>query len=440
MLLAPLASFPAARLQGFRLIDFHRKRGSSGHARLRPEYTAKLMGPFKKFFATRRGSALVALAAAFAAAYFASAWLAAAPAPKYTTAKVQRRDIESTVPATGLVQPIRQVDVGTRVSGQLKALKVKLGEHVRVGDLLAEIDPLVPENELKAAQANLANLEAQKLSAVARLRRAKLEFERQRGMIKGAVTSRRDLEAAEAEQLADAASVNALDAQIAQATGQVGVAAANLAYTKITAPIEGEVVGVLTQEGQTVVATQVAPVILRLARIDSMTIKAQVSEADVVEVKVGQNAHFTIMGDQERRYSGALRAVELAPQSYSEASNSQTGAQSSGASGGANAAVFYNALLDVPNADRRLRIGMTAQVSIVSGVARQALIIPSTALRGQGDDRRYAVRVLTPGGKIEQRRVRIGINNHIEAQALEGLKEGEDVITGEIPSSQEDKS
>ncbi|TRL32749.1 efflux RND transporter periplasmic adaptor subunit [Methylosinus sporium] len=342
-----------------------------------------------------------------------------------------RQDVENNVLATGTLQAIRQVDVGTRVSGQLKSLKVKLGEHVQEGQLLAEIDPILPENELRAAQANLTALDAQRRSAVAKARRSKLELDRQRGMIVKSVTSRRDFEAAEAQSLADEASVIAFDAQIAQAKSQADIAAANLGYTKITAPIEGEVVGVLTQEGQTVVAAQIVPVILKLARLDAMTVRTQVSEADVINVKVGQKVSFTVMGDPDKHYPGTLRAVELAPQNYSEPAQAQSGNQSSATTSG-TAAIFYNALFDVPNPDRNLRIGMTAQVSITLGVSRNVLTIPASALREQDLDGRYALRVLAVDGRVESRQVRIGVNNHVAAEVVEGLAEGEAVVTGEM--------
>jgi membrane fusion protein, macrolide-specific efflux system len=367
--------------------------------------------------------------------YFAARFLLSSPPPQYLTAKVVRADIEDSILATGMLQAIRQVDVGTRVSGQLKSLKVKLGDHVRAGGLLAEIDPILPENELRAAQANLANLEAQKRSAIAKLRRSKLEFERQRGMIKGAVTSRRDLESAEAQSQADEASLDALDAQIAQAKSQAEIADANLAYTKITAPIDGEVVGLLTQEGQTVVAAQIVPVILKLARLDAMTIRTQVSEADVINIKVGQPVSFTIMGDPDKHYSGVLRAVELAPQNYSDPATGQSGAQSSSSTSSAATAVFYNALFDVPNPDRVLRIGMTAQVSITRGVSRGVVAVPAAALREQGPDGRYALRVMDANSVAETRQIRIGVNNHVLAEVLEGLKEGESVVIGDAPIS-----
>ncbi len=391
-----------------------------------------------RLFPSRRRAVYLGLTATalFLAGFSALSWIRAPVPPKYTTSKVARADIENSVLASGILQPIEQVEVGTRVSGQVKSLHVKLGDHAHAGQLLAEIDPVLPENELRGAQANLANLEAQKLAAIAKLRRSHLEFERQRGMIKGQATSRKDLEAAEEQSQADTASLAALEAQIAQAKSQVDIANANLSYTKITAPIEGEVVAVLTQVGQTVVAAQIVPVILKLARLDAMTIKTQVSEADILGVKPGQKVFFTVMGDPNKRHSGVLRTVELAPQSYSEPTVSQSGAQPANPMAGLGAAVFYSAWFDVPNPDRTLRIGLTAQVSIVSGVSKNALSIPAAALHGQGEDGRYTVRVRTADGQSEERKILVGVNNHAQAEVLEGLKEGEEVITREEVNSQ----
>jgi macrolide-specific efflux system membrane fusion protein len=365
--------------------------------------------------------------------YLAYRLFLAPAAPQYLTAKAERTTLQSTVLATGTLQAIRQVDVGTRATGQLKSLKVKLGERVRAGEVIAEIDPVLSENDLRATQANLVNLEAQRRAAGARLRKSRLELERQKGMIGGAATSRRDLEGAEAQLQADEASIASLDAQIAQARAQVDIAATNLGYTRITAPIDGEVVAVLTQEGQTVVAAQIVPVILKLANLDAMTVKTQVSEADVIKVRVGLPVSFTVLGDQEKRYAGKLRAVEPAPDSYSNpaaAPGTGSGGQSATTSSAA-VAVFYNALFDVPNPEHFLRIGMTAQVSIELGDAHNALAIPSSALRNKGADGRYTIRVLRVGGALETKKVRVGLDNFVQAEILEGLSEGDVVITGE---------
>jgi len=363
--------------------------------------------------------------------YFFSRWWFAQATPHYLTAKVERAALESDVLATGTLQAIRQVDVGTRATGQLTSLKVALGDNVHAGDLLAEVDPVLLENDLRAQKANLANLEAQKRAAAARLRKSKLEYIRQKGLISGAATSRRDLESADAQSQADEAGIDALDAQIAQARAQIDVAATNLSYTRITAPIDGEVVSILTQEGQTVVASQIVPVILKLANLDAMTIKTQVSEADVIKVHVGQPVSFTILGDQDKRYGGKLRAVEPAPANYSNpAAASAGGSGQQPTASATNVAVFYNALFDVPNPGHFLRIGMTVQVSIQLGDTHDTLIIPSAALRDRGADGRYEVRVVKSDGRVETRRVSIGLDNYVRAEVLDGLSEGETVITG----------
>jgi membrane fusion protein, macrolide-specific efflux system len=363
--------------------------------------------------------------------YFAAFRRGEPAAGRYVLARVTRGDVESTVLATGALQAIRQVDVGTRATGQLTSLKVAIGDHVQAGDLLAEIDPVLSENELLAAQAKLADLEAQKWARSANLRKSRFELERQRGLIKIGGTSRRELESADAQTHADEAAIAALDAQIAQAKSGIDIARANLSYTKIKAPIDGEVVAVLTQEGQTVVAAQIVPIILKLARLDEMTVKTQIAEADVINVKVGQSASFTVMGDPDTRHSGVLRAVEPAPQNFSDPVGAAAGAQSTTPPNGTNAAVFYNALFNVPNLERALRIGMTAQVSITLGVAKGALTIPAASLREQDAEGRYAVRVLRKDGDVEKRMVRVGVNNRVRVEVLDGLEEGESIVSAE---------
>ncbi|WP_400770581.1 efflux RND transporter periplasmic adaptor subunit [Methylosinus sporium] len=374
-------------------------------------------------------SRFAALAVFVVAAYLVVRFLFSPAAPHYLTEKAARVDLETSVLATGALQATRQVDVGTRVTGQLKSLRVALGDHVRAGDLLAIIDPVLPENDLRSQQANLARLEADRRAAIARQKKSKLEFDRQKGMIRGDATSRRDLQAAEAQLTADEESIASLDAQITQACIQIETAAANLGYTKITAPIDGDIVAILTREGQTVVASQIVPVILKLADLDAMTVKTQISEGDVTRVRVGQTVSFSILSEPDKGFSGVLRAVEPAPQSYSEPATAA--AASSSTTSGPSNAVFYNALFDVANPDRLLRIGMTAQVSIRLGDARNVLAIPAGALREKIADGRFLVRVLGRSGATATRRIRTGVNNHIQVEVLEGLSEGEEVVVGE---------
>jgi macrolide-specific efflux system membrane fusion protein len=285
---------------------------------------------------------------------------------------------------------------------------------------LAEIDPVLSQNAVRFARANLDSLEAQHRAVAAGLWQADLALERQQQMLARAATSRQEMESANAQALVLRANLASFAAQISQARAQVDTAQANLAYTKITAPMDGEVVAIVTQEGQTVVAAQQAPVILKLANLDTMTVRAQISEADVIRILPGQAAYFTILGDADERHVGTLRAIEPAPMEYAAGESKSSGP------------VFYNALFETTNADRRLRIGMTAQVTVVLNQARNALCVPLSALGERSADGRYAVRVIGPSGTAVTVMAAIGINDRVNVQVLDGLKEGDQVITADI--------
>ena len=351
---------------------------------------------------------------------------APAEPPQYLVAKVERGDIENAVLATGLLEGIKQVDVGAQVSGQLKSLKVKLGDKVKKGQWLAEIDPLVLQNTLRQALVDEENLQAQRRATAAQLKQTKSIYERYNDLQADASISRQDFETAESNYEVQRANLLSLDAQIKSAHIQIDTARVNLAYTRIVAPIDGDVVGIVTQEGQTVIAQQLAPVLLKLADLDTMTVKAQVSEADVIHITPGQKVYFTILGE-DRRYYGELRGTEPAPQNFLDTQAAGTAKQSS--------AVFYNALFDVPNPDHRLRIAMTAQVRIVLDTAQAVLMVPVAALGPRNADGSFPVRVLDAKGHAQQRNVQTGINNNVKVQIRDGLVEGDKVVIGDPVSA-----
>ncbi|WP_097303976.1 macrolide transporter subunit MacA [Pseudomonas chlororaphis] len=347
---------------------------------------------------------------------------APAEAPQYLTAKAERGDIENAVLASGLLEGIKQVDVGAQVSGQLKSLKVKLGDKVKKGQWLAEIDPLVLQNTLRQAQVDEENLQAQRRATIAQLKETKSIYERYLGLQEDAAISKQEFETATANYEVQRANLLSLDAQIKNAHIQIDTAKVNLAYTRIVAPIDGDVVGIVTQEGQTVIANQLAPVLLKLADLDTMTVKAQVSEADVIHISPGQEVYFTILGE-DRRYYGKLRGTEPAPQNFLDTPPAGTPKQTT--------AVFYNALFDVPNPDHRLRISMTAQVRIVLDTAKDVLTVPVAALGPRNNDGSFPVRVLDAKGQAQQRNVQTGINNNVKVQIKDGLAEGDRVVIGD---------
>lgn len=350
--------------------------------------------------------------------------------PQYLTAKVERGDIESAVLATGTLQASRLVDVGAQVTGQIESLKVELGDKVLKGQWLAQIDPVLAQNELRQKEIHAQDLLAKKRATAARFAQAELKLRRERQMLVDDATSREAYETARTELDVQRAELASLDAQISTARIQRETARAQLGYTRIVAPIDGEVVAVVAQEGQTVISSQQAPVILKLAQLDTMIVKAQVPEADVNRIYPGQRAYFSILGEPDKRYFGKLRAIEPAPQNFAETPNGASGGMG-GNSPKPNTAVFYNALFEVPNPGHRLRIAMTAQVGVVLGTARQALLIPVGALNAKAPDGRRTVRVLGADGKVVTRQVRTGLNNNVNVEVRDGLQAGEVVILDE---------
>jgi len=379
------------------------------------------------------------------------------PATRLLTAAVEVGDIESAVTAAGRVQPGKFVDVGAQVSGQLEKLHVAVGDRVTSGQLVAEIDAAVQSNRVEASRANLEALEAQLPARESSVTLAQARLERQTNMLARNASSEDDYDNA-VDRLASAqSSLVQLRSQISQARATLGSDEATLGYSKIYAPIAGTVVSIEMQEGQTLNAVQMAPVILRIADLSTMTVKAEVSEADIGKLNPGTDVYFTTLGSGERRWTGKLR--QILPTPVSE-----------------NNVVLYTALFDADNADGALLMNMTAQVFFVTESANDVLTIPVGAIsyrsaamaprkasgsspglknsvsavdrvhdstpseNGQaavnskeGTGRRGSeaiVRVVDNNGALAIRPVEVGVTDRISAEILSGLREGEVVAVG----------
>lgn len=397
-------------------------------------------------------------------------WLMLKPketAPQYITAEVSRGDIESSVLATGVLEATKMVSVGAQVSGQVKRMYVQLGDQVKQGQLIAQIDSVRQENELKTAEASIKNQQAQLAVQQANLAKVEAEYKRQQTMFSQDATSRAELESALASYKTAQAQIAAINAQIEQSRLTLATTKEDLGYTQIVAPMDGTIVAIVTEEGQTVNANQTAPTIVKLATLDTMTVKAQISEADVMRVEKGQTVYFTTLGNSEKKHYAKLRQVEPAPNSINT-ENTNTSSSST------SSAVYYNALFDVPNEDGKLRIDMTAQVYIVLAEAKNVLTVPASALqtskrpnrkdRGadktetkdaprsqqpkrldltadeqalitQGKASTSMIRVLQADGTIQPQPVLIGLNNRVTAQVIKGLKQGDQVVIADASDS-----
>ena len=335
------------------------------------------------------------------------------------TVVVGRGDIESTVLASGVLEANSLVSVGAEVSGRIEAVHVVLGQEVKKGDLIAEIDSLDQENAVKTAQAVLAGIEAQKRSQEATLAKAQAALARNQQLSANSLVSQTDLETAQAAVDSAQAQIDQLDAQIAQSELSVESAELDLARTRIVAPSDGTIVALLVDEGQTVNASSSIPTIVKIADLDTMVIKAEISEADVVRVAAGQRVYFTILGEPDVKIDATLREVEPAPTSISSDTASS------------DSAVYYNGLFDVPNPDHKLRISMTAQVTIVLDEVEDALVLSSGLVSRKDPQGNTVVMVYDPASQaIAPRRIEVGLNNNVMAEIKSGLSEGEQVVSG----------
>lgn len=376
-------------------------------------------------------------------------------ADRYATAAVERGPLEETVSAIGAIQPREFVDVGTQVTGQLKTLHVQVGDAVTRGQLVAEIDPTLLQSKVDSTKATLRNLRAQLADRVAQARLADQQFKRNKALLRDRAASEEAVQQSEAAAESARAQVEALRAQIDQTQSTLEGDEANLRYTKIHAPISGTVVSLAARQGQTLVSSQTAPVILRIADLNTMTIWAQVSEADVPKVQVGMPAYFNTLGQPERRWVGAVRQILPTPETV-------------------NNVILYNVLFDAANPDGALKPQMSAQVYFQLARVDDALIVPAAALQsaakakkpkeadsGKSDNggkeekhenktasaeveakpktKDYVVRVLR-NGAAEERTVTIGLRTRVSAQVVSGLAEGEQVIVGSIADKDKGKN
>ncbi|WP_223422094.1 efflux RND transporter periplasmic adaptor subunit [Alcanivorax limicola] len=328
-------------------------------------------------------------------------------------AEATRGDIEHVVTALGNLQPRDYVDVGAQVSGQLVRLHVEVGDAVSEGDLLAEIDADVQQARVEAGRAQLVALEAQLSERQAQLTLARQQFQRQERLLADDATSEDAFQIARATVLTTEAQIRALQAQIEQNRSSLRAEEATLGYTRIFAPMNGTVVAMDARQGQTLNANQMAPILMRIADLSTMTVWTEVSEADVSRLRAGMPAWFSPLGMPGTRWEGTLRQILPTPEII-------------------NNVVLYTALFDVDNHDGRLMTQMTAQVFFVLNEARDVVRVPVSAVQPQRDGKGL-VTVINSNGQREQREVETGVSDRITLEIRSGLQEGETVLVNAAP-------
>ncbi|CAN7587678.1 efflux RND transporter periplasmic adaptor subunit [Pseudomonas sp. LjRoot263] len=354
---------------------------------------------------------------------------------RFATVQVARGDIESSVTALGTLQPRRYVDVGAQASGQIHKIHVEVGDVVKEGQLLVEIDPSTQQAKLDAGRFSIDNLKAQLQEQRAQHDLARQKYQRQQNLAAGGATRDEDVQTAQAELRSTQARIDMFEAQIRQAQANLRSDQAELGYTRIYAPMSGTVVALDAREGQTLNAQQQTPLILRIAKLSPMTVWAEVSEADIGHVRPGMSAWFTTLSGGNRRWSSTVRQILPIPPKPLDQTSQGGGSPASSSKSGTARVVLYTVLLDVDNADNALMAEMTAQVFFVSNQAKNVLTAPVAALQGGPQADSQTARVVAQNGSIEQRTVRTGISDRLKVQILDGLAEGDHLLIGPADGS-----
>lgn len=354
---------------------------------------------------------------------------------QFATVQVSRGDIESSVTALGTLQPRRYVDVGAQASGQIQKIHVEVGDVVKEGDLLVEIDPSTQQAKLDAGRFSIDNLKAQLQEQKAQHELARQKFQRQQNLAAGGATRAEDVQTAQAELRATQARVDMFQAQIRQAQASLRSDQAELGYTRIYAPMSGTVVALDAREGQTLNAQQQTPLILRIAKLSPMTVWAEVSEADIGHVKPGMTAWFTTLSGGNRRWNSTVRQILPIPPKPLDQTSQGGGSPASSSKSGTGRVVLYTVLLDVDNADNALMAEMTTQIFFVADQAKNVLTAPIAALQASSQTNIQTAQVVAKNGAIQPRQVRTGISDRLKVQIVDGLEEGDHLLIGPVDGS-----
>ncbi len=357
-------------------------------------------------------------------------------APQYKTVAVHRTDLEAMVTATGTVNAVTTVLVGTQVSGTINALYVDYNSPVKKDQLLAQIDPATFQAQVDQARANLLNAGANLEKSEASLVDAGRTFERNKRLIAQNFIAQSDLDTSETNVQTAKAQVEAARASVLQNRAALNQAETNLHYTKILSPVNGTVISRNIDVGQTVAASFQTPTLFTIANdLTKMQIDTSVDEADVGNMQVGQEARFTVDAYPDTNFTGKISQIR----------NAATMVQN---------VVTYDVVVQVNNNDLKLKPGMTANVSIITARRSGVLVVPNSALRYHPDkqDNGSTTPQKKPGAgnkgpavwvlennKPERIKVSVGINDGSSTEIVSGqIKVGQDVIVANL--GQNDKT
>ena len=353
-------------------------------------------------------------------------------AVQFKTAQVTRGSLKAAVTATGTVNPVVQVNVGTQVSGTIKHIYANYNSVVKKGQIIAQIDPATFQAQANQARANLIQAEATLLGLRATAANARKTLERNRQLIGKELIAQADYDTSEAASLSADALAKAQEAQVSQMKAAVDFAETNLRYTKIVSPVDGIVVSRNVDVGQTVAASFQTPTLFYIAQdLTKMQIDANVDEADIGRVKVGQEVDFNVDAYPDFPFKGKVSQIRISPTTVQNV-------------------VTYDVVIHVDNKELKLKPGMTANVSIITAVKDNVLRIPNGALRFRPPEKepRQASRPAGPRkeqsvwvpaeGKPKRVEVKTGISDGTLTEIVSGdLAEGRPVIVESLSKAKD---
>ena len=343
----------------------------------------------------------------------------------YITQSVKRQNVEKVVNATGEVKAVDLVTVGAQVSGKIEQLYVSIGQNVKKGDMIAEIDSTTQQNDVDIAKAKMSSYQAQLKAAKTSLKIAEKQYKRMQSLKKQNAASTEDLENAEDGYESAMSKVAEIEASLKETEISLSTAETNLGYTKITAPLDGTIVSVPVKVGQTINAAMDTPTIVQIADLNQMEIYIEISEGDIGNIKPGVKVTYSVLADMNKVYETTLKSIDpaltlLTDDQYTEVVD-------------ASEAIYFYGRLVVPNRDGKLRIGMTTQNVIYVESADDVLTVPAMALKGDVNGKYVEVR--TAEG-VERRPVTTGVSDDLNVEIKDGVQEGEEVVIAQMSSAE----
>ena len=351
-------------------------------------------------------------------------------APKFTTISVKKGDIEEVVEASGPLAPITTTQVGALVSGEILKIYVDYNTIVKKGDLMAIIDPTQIQTEYDQAQASLSSAKEDLESSKMSYNLAQANYKRYKSLYEKDYVAKTDLEQYELAFVNAKSNLNSAQSRVIQAQASVDRAKKDLDNTRIVSPIDGIVLTKQVSEGQSLTSGFSTPEMFTLAQdLTKMQIEAKVSEADVVKIKQGQIAEFTLDGYPDEKFKGSVRQVRT---NYSGSSSSNNSLSSS-------TSTTYTVVIDVDNKDNKFIPGMTATITIKTQDKKDVLLVKNEALRFSPSTNHEKFKttglwVLDEKTQMPKRvDVTIGIIDDDKTEITSGdIKEGQEIIVSEV--------